>query len=34
MAGVRTVPVLENGELVGVLIFSDVLKSLRLPAGV
>lgn len=34
MAGVRTAPVLEHGELVGVLTFTDVLNSLRLPAGV
>ncbi len=33
MAGVRTAPVLEHGELVGVLTFTDVLNSLRLPAG-
>jgi CBS domain-containing protein len=34
MAGVRTAPVLEHGELVGVLTFTDVLNSLRSPAGV
>lgn len=33
MAGVRTAPVLENGELVGILTFTDVLKSLSLPVG-
>jgi CBS domain-containing protein len=30
MAGVRTAPVVEHGELVGVLTFTDVLNSLRL----
>lgn len=33
MAGVRTAPVLEHGELVGVLTFTDVLKSLTRSAG-
>ena len=33
MAGVRTAPVIENGELVGVLTFTDVLNSLRSPTG-
>jgi len=33
MAGVRSAPVLERGELVGVLTFTDVLNALRLPGG-
>lgn len=33
LAGVRTVPVLSRGELVGILTFTDVLNSLRSPAG-
>lgn len=33
MAGVRTAPVIEHGELVGILTFTDVLNSLRLPSG-
>jgi len=34
MAGVRTAPVVDQGELVGVLTFTDVLNSLRSPVGV
>lgn len=33
MAGVRTAPVVEQGELVGVLTFTDVLNSLRRTTG-
>jgi CBS domain-containing protein len=33
LAGVRTAPVLDRGELVGVLTYTDVLNSLRSPAG-
>jgi CBS domain-containing protein len=33
MAGVRTAPVLEAGELVGVLSFTDVLNHLRVKSG-
>ncbi len=33
LAGVRTAPVLSRGELVGILTFTDVLNSLRSPAG-
>lgn len=33
MAGVRTAPVLEHGELVGVLTFTDVLNALRTNPG-
>ena len=33
LAGVRTAPVLDRGELVGVLTFTDVLNSLRSPVG-
>lgn len=33
MAGVRTAPVLEAGELVGVLSFTDVLNHLRTKSG-
>ena len=28
LAGVRTVPVLDNGELLGILSFTDILKSI------
>ncbi len=33
LAGVRTAPVLDRGELVGILTFTDVLNSLRSPNG-
>ena len=33
MAGVRTAPVVEHGELVGVLTFTDVLNALRSNPG-
>ncbi len=33
MAGVRTAPVIDNGELVGVLTFTDVLNALCSPAS-
>ena len=33
LAGVRTAPVLDRGELVGILTFTDVLNSLRSTAG-
>jgi CBS domain-containing protein len=33
LAGVRTAPVLDRGELVGILTFTDVLNSLRTTTG-